>query len=58
MHININDIFYSQNSHQHVSACIPAILRVMLYKYIKVHFILLYKSITLRMVGIQAETCW
>jgi hypothetical protein len=30
MHSNIYDVLYSQYSHQHVSAGIPAILRVML----------------------------
>jgi hypothetical protein len=29
MHFSIYDLFYSQNSHQHVSAGIKAILRVM-----------------------------
>jgi hypothetical protein len=29
MHFNIYDVYYSQNSHQHVSTGIPAILRVM-----------------------------
>jgi len=28
MLFSIYDVFYSQNSHQHVSACIPAILKV------------------------------
>jgi len=37
MQFNIYDEFYSQNSHQHVSAGIPAILRVMLlYKNAKI----------------------
>jgi len=30
MHFNISDVFYSQCSHQHVSAGIPAIFKVML----------------------------
>jgi len=30
MHFRIYDVFYSINSHQHVSAGIPAILSVML----------------------------
>jgi len=30
MFVNIYDIFYSQYSHQHVSAGIPAIFRMML----------------------------
>jgi len=30
MHFSIYDVFYSQNSHQHVSASISAILRAML----------------------------
>jgi hypothetical protein len=29
MHFGIYDVFYSQNSHQHVSAGIPAFVRVM-----------------------------
>ena len=29
MHFNINHLFYSQNSHQHVSAGIAANIRVM-----------------------------
>jgi hypothetical protein len=35
IHLNIYDTFYSQYSHQHVSAGIPAIFRVMflLQKY-------------------------
>ena len=37
MHFVIYDVFYSQNSHQHVSADILAILRVMLlYKDTKI----------------------
>ena len=30
MHFNVYDVFYSQFSHQHVSATIAAIFRVML----------------------------
>ena len=30
MHFNVNDVFYSLNSHQHVSAAIAAIFSVML----------------------------
>ena len=30
MHFNIYDVFYSQSSHQHVSAGIPSIFRGML----------------------------
>jgi len=30
IHFNIYDVFYSQSSHQHVSAGIPGIFRVML----------------------------
>jgi hypothetical protein len=30
MHLNVDDIFYSINSHQYVSAAIAAIFRVML----------------------------
>jgi hypothetical protein len=38
MQFNIYDEFYSQNSHQHVSAGIAAILRVMLlYRNEKIH---------------------
>ena len=35
MHINIYDVFYSQNSHQRVSAGIPAIVRVCAYTRIQ-----------------------
>jgi hypothetical protein len=35
MHVSIYDVFYSQNSHQHVSAGIPAILRVCGYTRIQ-----------------------
>jgi len=35
MHFNIYDVFYSKNS-QHVSAGIPAILRVMLFYNTKI----------------------
>jgi len=36
MHFGIYDVFYSQNSHQNISAGIPAILRVtLLYKNAK-----------------------
>jgi len=30
MHFNVCDVFYSHCSHQHVSACIPVIFRMML----------------------------
>jgi len=37
MHFNIYDAFYSQCFHQHVSAGIPAIFRVMLLQEYKTH---------------------
>ena len=61
MHFNVYDVFYYLNSHQHVSAAIAAILRVMLYKYktTKRHVcILVIKNITLKMTTIADETCW
>ena len=33
MHFNVYDVFYSLNSHQHVSAAILAIFRVILHVY-------------------------
>jgi len=35
IHFNIYDVFYSQCSHQHVAAGIPAIFRVMLLQEYK-----------------------
>jgi hypothetical protein len=35
MHFNVDDIFYSQHSHQHVSAAITAIFRVILLQEYK-----------------------
>jgi len=35
IHVSIYDVFYSQNSHQHVSAGISAILRVCAYTIIE-----------------------
>jgi len=48
MQFNIYDEFNSQNSHQHVSAGIPAILRVIiLYKNTKIHVFHHFNSYTL-----------
>jgi len=35
MHFDVYDVFYSLNSHQHVSARIPAIFRVILLQEYK-----------------------
>jgi hypothetical protein len=35
MHFNVYDVFYSPNSHQHVSAAFAAIFRVMLLQEYK-----------------------
>jgi hypothetical protein len=36
MHFNVYDVFHSQSSHQHVSAGIPAIFRVILLQKYKI----------------------
>jgi len=35
MHFSVRDVFYSQFSHQHVSAAIVAIIRVILFQEYK-----------------------
>jgi hypothetical protein len=48
MHFSTYDVFYSQNSHQHVSAGIPVILGVtLLYKNAKIQMWLNRGTITL-----------
>ena len=47
MHFSIYDGFYTQNSHQHVSAGIPAILRViLLYKNIHIYFFVQFRHMS------------
>jgi len=53
MHFSVYDVFYSQNSHQHVSAGIPAILWViLLYMNTKIQMWLtvLHHSITNKII--------
>jgi hypothetical protein len=46
MHCNINDIFYSKFSHQHVSAAIAAIFRVTLLQEYKCTHVVSYVDVT------------
>jgi len=51
MHFNVYDVFYSQCSHQHVSAGIATILKVILLKEGKGN------NTTLKTAVITVETC-
>jgi len=53
MHFSIYDVFYPQNSHQHVSVSIPVILRVTLiqeYKNTNVVKSWHYQSIVIKII--------
>jgi hypothetical protein len=73
MHCNIYEVLYSQFSHQHASAGIPAIFRVILLQECKrtnlvnrvttptksgVCILVTNNNIILKMAGMPAETCW
>jgi len=49
MHFNVCDVFYSQFSHQHVTA-------TQLSTFVRLYSC--NNNITLKMAGIPAETCW
>jgi hypothetical protein len=73
MHFNVHELFYSQFSHQNVSAAIAPIFRVLYYyKNTKVHILLVvsssqlttfaplysYNNVTLKMAAIAEGTFW
>jgi hypothetical protein len=58
MHSNIDDVFYSQYSQQHVSTGIPVIFRVMMTQLTTSGRLYLCNNITLKMAVIPTETRW
>jgi hypothetical protein len=64
MHFNVYDVFYSLYSHQHVSAAIAAIFRVILLLLqedetnVNVPLYSCNNYIILKVAATSAETCW